>query len=174
MAIKTKAQLLTDAATIKRRHNYLFKELKSMELYLKRHTFTEKSTIGTLFIDGVKECFILEDKDRGLNDAMPLNIINNIKQYGITCIPYGRYEIVITMSNRFKKLLPLLVNVKGYDGVRIHAGNTDVDTLGCLLPGKVQGKDLVAQSTAAFNQLFNKINAAKSRGEKVFITIKKK
>ena len=61
-----------------RRHEYLFKELRTMELKLQRNIFTEKSTIGTLFINGVAECFILEDKDRGLNDAMPLSKINDL------------------------------------------------------------------------------------------------
>lgn len=145
-----------------------------MELYLQREIFTDKTTIGTLFINGVKECYILEDKDRGLTDLMPLTEISKLKVYGATCIPYGRYEVTITMSQRFKRELPLLLNVKGYVGIRIHPGNTDADTLGCLLPCKVIGKDSGSQSTAAFNQLFTKLNTVIKRGEKVFITIKKK
>jgi hypothetical protein len=154
-----------------RRLNYLF---NTMELYLQREIFTDKSTIGTLFIDGVKECYILEDCDRGLTELMQISEIEKLKVYGETCIPYGRYEVVITMSNRFKRELPLLVGPKGFTGIRIHPGNRKEDTLGCLLTGKVAGVDVVAQSTSAFNQLFEKIKTAKSRGQKVYITIKKK
>lgn len=144
-----------------------------MELKLERNVFTEKSTIGTLSINGVAECFILEDKDRGLNDAMPLSKINELKVYGETAIPYGRYEIDITMSARFKKQLPILLNVKGYEGIRIHTGNKAVDTHGCLLPGNVKGVGRVGDSTIAFNKLFAKLKTAKANKERVFITIVK-
>ncbi len=112
-----------------RRINYLFKD---MELILKRETFTNESTIGSLTIDGKFECFILEDKDRGLTDSMPLAEIVATKVYGKTAIPYGRYEIDWTMSARFKVMMPILLNVKGYSGIRIHKGNTEIDSLGCL------------------------------------------
>lgn len=153
-----------------RRHNYLFKK---MELKLERTTFTERSTIGTLSVNGKQECFILEDHDRGMDDSMSLEQINKMKVYGKTAIPSGRYEVAITMSNRFKKELPILLNVKGYEGIRIHPGNTDADTLGCLLPGRKKGVDSVAESTLAFNALFDKMKLAKRAGERIFITITK-
>lgn len=155
-----------------RRANYLFKELKDMELYLQRDTFTDKSTIGKLYIDGRFECYVLEDKDRGLNDSMTLSEINDLKVYGETAIPYGRYEIKITPSNRFKRDLPILLNVKGYEGIRIHTGNTAIDTHGCLLPAQIKGKDSVSQSTPAFNKLYELIKS-ELRSKKVFITIAK-
>ena len=71
-----------------RRLNY-FKTLKDMELILKREVFTDKSTIGSLSVDGKFECFILEDKDRGLTDSMSLAEIVAHKVYGVTAIPYG-------------------------------------------------------------------------------------
>lgn len=144
-----------------------------MELKLVRDTFTQKSTIGTLYIDGKPECFVLEDRDRGLNDVMPLSKINELKVYGETAIPYGRYEIDITLSARFKKQLPILLNVKGYEGIRIHTGNTDVDTHGCLLPARKKSVNAVYESTLAFNQLFAKLKKAKDSKEKIFITIVK-
>lgn len=156
-----------------RRTEYLFKELRTMELKLERNVFTEKSTIGTLSINGIAECFILEDKDRGLNDAMPLSKINELKVYGETAIPYGRYEIDITLSARFKKQLPILLNVKGYEGIRIHTGNKAIDTHGCLLPARKKGVDSVIESTLAFNQLFAKLKQAKANKERIFITIVK-
>jgi len=144
-----------------------------MELYLKRDTFTETSTTGKLLIDGQFECFILEDKDRGLTDSMPLAEILAKKVYGKTAIPYGRYEIDWTMSNRFKVFMPILLNVKGYSGIRIHKGNSEIDSLGCLLCGRKRANNVITESTAATNLLYTKIQTSKSRGEKIFITITK-
>ena len=153
-----------------RRYNYLFKD---MELTLKRETFTEESTIGSLSIDGKFECFILEDKDRGLNDAMQLGEIVATKVYGKTAIPYGRYEIDWTMSNRFKIMMPIVLKVKGYEGIRIHKGNTSIDTLGCLICGTKKATNKVTESTSATNKLYVKIAEAKIKGQKIYITITK-
>lgn len=153
-----------------RRYNYLFND---MELYLKREVFTDTSTIGSLSIDGQFECYILEDADRGLKDTMPLAEIVAHKVYGKTAIPYGRYEVDWTLSQRFKIMMPILLNVKGYDGIRIHKGNTEVDSLGCLLCGRKRANNMISESTFATNQLYTKIQTAKSRGKKIFITITK-
>jgi hypothetical protein len=141
-----------------------------MELVLNRHTRTELSTIGDLFADGVKICFILEDKDRGLTSDMRPDEIRKIKVYGKTAIPTGRYEVVLTYSNRFKQLMPLLLNVPGFEGVRIHSGNTAAHTEGCPLTGLKMGKDMVMESRKAYSQVFILIKQA-MRKEKVFITI---
>lgn len=141
-----------------------------MELTLKRTDKTEESTIGDLSCNGEFLCFILEDVDRGLTQEMTLEEIQSIKVYGKTAIPTGRYEIAITFSNKFQKYLPLLLSVKGYDGIRIHGGNTEIDTLGCLLPGQSKEPNKVLNSRKAFTQLFNKIKEA-SKKEKVFIEI---
>jgi len=142
-----------------------------MELQLKRETFTEQSTIGTLTIDGVFECFILEDRDRGLNDTLTLEQISKVKVYGKTCIPYGRYEIDWTMSARFKVFMPILLNVKGYAGIRIHKGNTEIDSLGCLLCGTRKKSNMITESTLATKNLYAKIENAKKQGQRIFITI---
>lgn len=144
-----------------------------MELELKRKTFTEESTIGELYVNGVFECFILEDKDRGLDAKMPLLELNQKKKFGITAIPTGKYEIALTFSNRFKVYLPLLINVPGYEGVRIHPGNKAADTEGCLLPGKQKGLNVVSTSKVAFDILFKKLKAVEKK-EKIFITITNK
>ena len=144
-----------------------------MELFLKREIFTDVSTIGVLSINGQFECYILEDKDRGLNSTMSLSEIEKLKVYGKTCIPYGRYEIDWTLSNRFKVYMPILLKVPGYEGIRIHKGNTEIDSLGCLLPGRKRANNMISESTFATNQLYNKIQTAKSRREKIFITITK-
>ena len=144
-----------------------------MELILKRDTFTEISTIGSLSIDGKFECFILEDKDRGLIDTMSIAEIVGTKIYGKTAIPYGRYEIDWTMSARFKVMMPILKNVKGYEGIRIHKGNSEIDSLGCLLCGTKKASNRITESTAATNKLYTKIAEAKKQGIKIYITITK-
>jgi hypothetical protein len=151
-----------------RRFNYLFKD---MELQLKRQTFTEQSTIGTLSIEGKFECFVLEDQDRGLSDTMSLEKIAGTKVYGKTAIPYGRYEIDWTMSARFKVMMPILLNVKGFSGIRIHKGNTEVDSLGCLLCGTRKKSNMVTESTLATRNLYTKIENAKKQGQRIYITI---
>jgi hypothetical protein len=143
-----------------------------MELTLNRVTRTDTSTIGELSIDGgERECYILEDRDRRLTQDTPIAVIKTNKVFGKTCIPSGRYEVVVTFSARFKKPLPLLMNVPGFDGIRIHPGNTAENTLGCLLPGSTKDKDFVGGSKVAFEKLFSKIKAA-AETEKIFITIK--
>ena len=142
-----------------------------MEILIERFERTETSTISNCMIDGIFECYILEDTDRGLTKDMPLAVIKDQKVYGKTAIPAGRYEVVITYSERFKKPLPLLLGVPGYEGIRIHPGNTAENTLGCLLPGLEFKKDMVTESRAAFKDLFLKIQAASKRS-KVFVEIK--
>lgn len=140
------------------------------ELLLSRAVKTDVSTIGELFIDGRKECFILEDTDRGLRDFFTQGLINQQKVKGKTAIPTGRYEIAITWSNRFKQQMPLLLGVPGFEGIRIHPGNTAADTEGCLLPGLSKGENTVFRSALAYASLLAKITAALKTG-KVFITI---
>jgi hypothetical protein len=140
-----------------------------MKLTLKRKTFTETSTIGELSIDGKFECFILEDKDRGLNQSLPSEA-KQLKVDAKTAIPKGTYEIAITFSNRFKQYLPLIMNVPAFDGIRIHSGNVAADTEGCLLPGQTMSIDMVQQSKKAFSLLFAKLKAVE-KTEKITIEI---
>jgi hypothetical protein len=151
-----------------RRFNYLFND---MELQLKREIFTDISTIGTLTIDGKFECYILEDKDRGINNTLTLEQIMRVKVYGKTAIPYGRYEVDWTMSARFKVMMPILLNVVGWSGIRIHKGNTEIDSLGCLLCGTRKLSNRITESTVATNKLYAKIESAKKQGQRIYITI---
>ncbi|GGF22301.1 DUF5675 family protein [Hymenobacter cavernae] len=131
-----------------------------MHLALKRTTFTNQSTIGQLSINGQFECYVLEDVVR-----------KGEKVWGKTAIPKGTYNVQVTYSNRFKRLMPLLVNVPGFEGVRIHSGNTAADTEGCLLVGKTQSTDFVGQSRDAYAVLYAQIKDAIDRREPVTITI---
>lgn len=112
-----------------------------MKLTLIREIFTDKTTIGSLFIDGKFFCYTLEDKDRGLTSDMTLEEIKKIKVYGETAIPLGSYKLILNASPKFNRVLPRLQEVKGYEGVLIHRGNYAKDTLGCILVGKEKSKD---------------------------------
>jgi hypothetical protein len=129
-----------------------------MQIKVIRKEYSTKSTIGELYIDNRFECFTLEDRIRAQ------------KVPGTTAIPVGNYEVGVTWSNRFKRPLPLLMNVPNYEGVRIHTGNTDENTEGCLLVGKTKRPDFVGGSKLAFDALFTKIQEAAQR-EKVFLEI---
>jgi len=120
-----------------------------MKIQIKRLHKTENSTIGEMTIDGKWECYTLEDVER------------DVKIKSETAIPKGTYKVIINQSNRFKKLLPLLLNVSNFEGVRIHPGNTNHDTEGCILVGRTKSKDFIGQSRKAFESLFAKMKLAK-------------
>ena len=144
-----------------------------MELRLERKYRNNNYCIDKLYINGKYFSDVLEDPDRGLTDTMSLEEIKKIKIKGNTCIPYGTYNITITYSPRFKKNLPLLNNVKGFDGIRIHSGNKPQDTEGCLLPGFNKVKGQVIDSKVTTNKLIAQIQQALNKKEKVTITITK-
>ena len=144
-----------------------------MELRLERKYRNNNYCIDKLYINGKYFSDVLEDPDRGSTDTMSLEEIKKIKIKGNTCIPYGTYNITITYSPRFKKNLPLLNNVKGFDGIRIHSGNKPQDTEGCLLPGFNKVKGQVIDSRVTTDKLIAQIQQALDKGEKVTITITK-
>lgn len=131
-----------------------------MKLTVTRTTRTSKSTIGRLAIDGTDFCWTLEDTVR-----------TGPKVWGQTAIPAGTYKVLLTESPRFKRILPLLVNVPEFDGVRIHPGNKPEDTDGCILVGLGRADDFITDSRAAFDVLFARLQAAAARGEPITIEI---
>lgn len=131
-----------------------------MNLTLNREPSADGATIGELLIDDKHECWTLEDVVRPDGEKVP----------GKTAIPAGRYRVIITHSNRFNTPLPLLLAVPGFEGIRIHPGNTAVDTEGCILVGRTRDTAFVGESRLAFASLFDKIKAGCSAGE-VWITI---
>lgn len=132
-----------------------------MKLKLVRKYRKETYTIGKLYVDGVYFCDTIEDKDRGLDDAMGLAEIMIKKRYGETAIPYGTYKVEITYSPKYKRLMPEIKNVKGFSGIRIHSGNTAKDTLGCLIIGRNTQVGMVTESRKTYNKLFALLKDAK-------------
>lgn len=139
-------------------------------------------TISNLIIDGEVFCQVLEDADRGLDSSMSLDKILELKRPSTTAIPRGTYEITLNVvSPRFgskpfyKEVcdgkLPRLLNVKGFDGVLIHAGNTAEDSTGCLLVGQNKVKGQVINSQATFRELYKLLKDRHDKGEKITIKI---
>lgn len=133
-----------------------------MKLVLERLQLSSDVTIGSLSVDGVWECWTLEDVVRPIGAP---------KVPGATAIPYGLYTVEITHSPHFGRDLPLLDAVPGFTGVRIHPGNTAADTEGCILVGRDRLARSLGHSRDAFDALFPKIRDAIARGDKVTLEI---
>lgn len=120
---------------------------QDLNLNLFRKQTSEYSTLGELFLEDLFECYTLEDP------------VRETKLYGKTAIPAGVYPIRLTFSPRFKCVLPLLLNVPNFEGVRIHTGNIAEDTEGCILVGQTKGENVIGRSKAAFEALMIKLQA---------------
>jgi len=139
-------------------------------------------TIGLLYAKGRYFSASLEDPDRGLLQTMPLEEIKRLKIPGKTAIPKGTYRIRLTVSEKFKNrawakpyggLVPLVEDVPGYTGIRIHPGNTAKDTDGCILPGQNLKPGMVLNSTVTYRKLMDEyLYPAHLAGEEMWITIK--
>lgn len=135
----------------------------SIELRLNRLVFTSQSTIGALCRpDGTRLAYVLEDVYR----APPAPKIP-----GETCIPCGRYQLLKTFSPHFGHDMWLVNNVPGYEGIRIHAGNTKADTEGCLLVGYTIGVDKIGESLAALAEVTSYLDALKASGNEIWLTV---
>ena len=136
-----------------------------MEILVERKWKKSNYTIGILLIDGKRFCETLEDVDRNLNSSMSIEQIKAIKKPNETAIPTGTYEVTLDIfspkfGNKpfYKKTcngkLPRILNVKGFDGVLIHCGNTNLDTSGCILVGRNLEKGKVLKSQETFEKLY--------------------
>ena len=132
-----------------------------MKLTLIRKYKKEDYTIGHLYIDGKLFCDVLEDRVRELNTLED-------KVYGKTAIPEGVYQVKLTYSPRFKKILPEILNVQFFSGIRIHAGNTAEDSEGCILVGENKVKGKVINSKKTLEKL---MKILKSAQDPIFLQI---
>jgi len=130
-----------------------------MNLRVIREPSTVAATMGILLIDGVFTCWTLED------------VVRPVKIPGETAIPAGRYDVRLSLSQRFQKVLPEVLAVPGFTGVRIHAGNTQADTHGCLLVGRVRAYDRVEESKLALMNVMEHLRRATTAGDPITITI---
>ena len=137
-----------------------------MKLTLVRELLSDSCTHGRLYVNNHFQCYTLEDKDRNLENG-------GQKIPGETAIPLGKYPVIVNYSNRFKRELPLLVNVPQFTGVRIHTGNSAVDTEGCILVGNSRASGWLGDSRSAFNRLFLLLDDAYVREEEIELTVER-
>lgn len=133
----------------------------------------EVNTPGQIFINDMKFCETMEDKDRDLMQNTPIEEIHKIKIPKETCIPYGTYAVRMTYSPRFSKVMPEITNVPGFGGIRFHSVRDENDTEGCIGlmtrdNGRLHGDQKL---TKDFTQL---CAAADTKSEYIEITIRKK
>lgn len=142
-----------------------------MKILVKRIAKRPTYTIGKMYLDGKYFCDTLEDTDRNISQSTPIDTIKKVKLPNNTAIPTGTYKVIVNVSPKFKRLLPRLLNVPGFDGVLMHRGNTDKDTSGCILIGenKVVGK--VINSTGYETKLVSILNKAQDNKEDITIEI---
>lgn len=143
-----------------------------MNILVDRFYKGSKYTVGKLYIDNKYICDTMEDKDRGLTQDMPLTEIKKKKVYSQTAIPTGTYKVVVNNSPKFKRNLPRLLNVPGYEGILIHRGNTHVDSAGCILVGENKLVGKVINSTKYEKLITERLITAQSINEEITITIK--
>ena len=154
-----------------------------MKLRLERRWKKATYTIGVLFVDGIRYFETLEDKDRGLFRETPISVIMARKVYGETAIPAGTYSVDMdTVSPKYGAVewyrrncnggrLPRLKDVRGFEGVLIHPGNTALDTLGCVLVGRNTLVGRLTSSRDTFARLYARLLEAHRRGEPITVTL---
>lgn len=135
-----------------------------MKIEVNRIFKASNYTIGELSVNNDYVCDTLEDKVR----------VDGEKVYAETAIPTGTYTLVLSYSNRFKKVMPEILNVPNFSGIRIHCGNSSKDTEGCLLVGKWDGKteNWISDSKNSYNKLYPLLEEAFNKKENITITIK--
>ena len=141
-----------------------------MNLTLKRLNLTPNYTEGELYVNGVYFCKTLEDTNRDLNKNGQFDN-NEKKVYGETCIPYGKYKVILSYSPKFKRELPEILEVPNFQGIRIHRGNKISDTLGCVLCGEKVKNGYLSNSTPYEIKLVELFKQANIRKEESFIEI---
>lgn len=144
-----------------------------MKILLKRIAKKATYTIGKIYVDGQYVCDCIEDKDRGLKQSMTLEQINKLKVFGQTAIPTGEYKVTLNViSPKYSKStwykqnangarVPRILNVKGFDGVLIHTGNTAADSQGCVIVGVNDKVGIVSKSKETFKKLYQILQSSK-------------
>lgn len=127
-----------------------------MKIRVVREPSVDGATLGCMFLDGHFFCFTLEDEIRERTGAP----VASWKVAGATAIPAGNYRVIVTPSARFGRPLPLLVDIPGFAGVRIHPGNVIGDTSGCVLVGQDRADGRLRNSRVACDRLFEQLHVA--------------
>ncbi|MBQ0159889.1 MAG: hypothetical protein KBT28_04615 [Bacteroidales bacterium] len=142
-----------------------------MLIYVHRIAKKNSYTIGRLYVDGKKFCDTLEDKDRGLNQNLPLVTNQKLKVYGKTAIPMGRYLVSIHRWSKYGIDVPLLKDVPAFTGILIHNGVNENNTEGCILVGENNIVGRLSNGKKYMVELTDMVKKAKARAERVEIVV---
>lgn len=138
-----------------------------MELSVKRIWPVPGTTTGVLEADGKQIAFTLEDEVREIAGL-------DVAEWKIpsqTAIPRGRYKVVMDWSNRFGRMMPHILDVPGFTGVRFHGGNRAKDVEGCTVVGERRLDDeTIADSAPALENLISLIEQAEANNEETWVT----
>lgn len=135
-----------------------------MEITVKRINKINDYTIGQMFIDDEYFCDTLEDTVRDLTNVKD-------KIYGRTAIPAGTYSVILDYSGHFKKLLPHILDIPFFSGVRIHSGNDVEDTNGCILVGSYHHAGYITESRVTMEKLMKKLRETINKGDRITLSI---
>ena len=134
-----------------------------MILTLNRFKSDDIATIGKLYIDGIFQCYTLEDA------------FHEHKIHGKTRIPAGKYTLALRHSPHFSPIyghdLIWLKDVPNYQYVLIHKGNEPKDTEGCVLVGRKYSLDMIQESKLAYDALYPVVAKSIKSGTPTFITV---
>ena len=141
-----------------------------MLLKLSRDWPLEKRTIGRLYLIresaiGTAEefvCYVCEDRVRKPGEK---------KVPGETAIPRGTYPVILSYSPKFRRILPEILKVPDFEGIRIHKGNSEDDTRGCLLVGLERDPQGVYDCDTALDKVIGLLSRAKAKNEAVTLKI---
>lgn len=125
----------------------------------------EAFTPGVVYVNGLKYAVSCEDADRGLEKG-------GKKVFAKTAIPRGRYKLTATMSNRFKKVLILVHEVPGFEGIRFHGGNKAEDSEGCILVGQVRTSTGIANCADTVARLTGMVQSTIATGGECWLEVK--
>lgn len=141
-----------------------------MELAVERKWFSPKAALGEWRLPSDEFIgFSLEDPPR----TGPDNVLQPEEKIpGRTAIPTGRYRLILDWSEKFKQVMPHLVDVPGYEGVRVHIINKPEDTEGCIGIGMTRSPDFIGSALIAYGRICRIICDAITRGEQVFVTVR--
>jgi len=131
-----------------------------LNLTLKRQRKRGAAVMGSLYTENRFLCFTLEDE------------IREKKIPGVTAIPEGKYEVKYTYSPKFKRKLPILLDVVGFTVIRIHSGNRASDSSGCILVGNAMHHDTIYDSKNALIDVIQVITNALGNNRRVYLAIK--
>lgn len=129
-------------------------------------------TISRVYINGsYLGCNALEDTDRGLLQSMQITELQRRKVKGKTAIPRGYYDVRITYSPKYKRMMPLVVDVPAFSGIRLHSLNKPEDSEGCIGFGKNDKVGWISDSKYWTDKICRLIETALNKGEKVTLIV---